>query len=348
MRRFVPVLIVLAGLLASVSTAYATFLVAGSGPGASRAQTVGLPTNTQATATSSSSIHITWSAPAAPSAAPSQYVVRRTTPTTATVCTVTIPATLACDDTGLTASTTYSFTVEARVGSNWSSGQTATFSATTPGPPNFLVQLLAPGSKNAGTAFQVQLTATTNGVTTDTNYSGSHAITFSGPHNSPGGNAPTYPATVTFVNGVSQPNPSVTLFDAETVALNATDGTRSGSLTVTVVPVAASQLRYTTSNPSCASGTVIVGNGGTLTSYVSLLDKYSNTTTAASSTTITLTPSPTGTGTLSPTSLTVASGASQTSGSLTFTGPTGGGKWSVTITASSPPLTTTGCTVSKT
>jgi len=346
-RRAFVALVVVAGVLASVSTAFAAWILAGSGAGASTAQNLGLATSTHAAATSSSSIHITWSAPTAPSASPSQYVVRRIAPTAATVCTLTVPATLVCDDTGLQASTTYSYTVEARIGSNWSSGQTAAFSATTPGPPNFLAQLVLAGNKTAGTAFQIQLTATTNGVTTDTSYTGAHTITFSGPHNSPGGNAPTYPATVTFVNGVSQPNPSITLFDAETVALNASDGTHTGSVTVTVIAAAANRLGYTTSSPSCSSGTVIVGNGGTFTSYVSLFDQYQNTATSASSTTITLTPNPTGTGTLSPTSLTVPSGTSQTSGSLTFTGPHGGGNWSVTITATAAPLTTASCTVKK-
>ena len=225
MRRAFVALAVLAAVLAGVSTASAAWLTAGSGAGASGAQSLGLPTGTEATATSSSTIHITWSPPAAPSGAPSQYVVRRTAPTAATVCTITVPATLACDDTGLQASTSYSYTVEARLGANWTSGQTLAFNATTPGPPNFLVQLVVSGNKTAGTAFQAQLTATTNGTTTDTSYTGSHTITFSGPHSSPGGNAPSYPATVTFVNGVSQPNPSITLFDAETVALKATDGT---------------------------------------------------------------------------------------------------------------------------
>ena len=90
---------------------------------------------------------------------------------------------------------------------------------------------------------------------------------------SPGGNAPTYPDTVTFVNGVSQPNPIITLFDAETVALNGTDGTRSCSLALTVVAAAASQLGYTTSSPSCAGGTAVVGNGGTFTSSVSQIGR---------------------------------------------------------------------------
>jgi len=206
---------------------------------------------------------------------------------------------------------------------------------------------VVPGNKTAGAAFQVQITATTNGATVDTTYTGAHALVFSGPHNSPSGKTPSYPASVTFQNGVSVPNPTLTLFDAESTSLMVTDGTRSGSVSLTVMAAVPQQLVYVGSSPSCSTGSVIVGNGGTFTSSVGLLDTYGNTAPANSTTVVSLKRSP-ALGTLSPTSLTVPIGSSQTSGSVTFVGPTRTANWSVTVTASSGTLTHATCTVNKT
>ncbi|MGN6797914.1 MAG: hypothetical protein ACTHKS_07160, partial [Gaiellaceae bacterium] len=59
-------------------------------------------------------------------------------------------------------------------------------------------------------------------------YSGSKTLTFSGPGTSAKGNAPTYPATVTFTNGIATSVP-ITLFKAETTTLTATQGLITGS-----------------------------------------------------------------------------------------------------------------------
>src|SRR5262245_60727927 len=154
-------------VLSLPTAAYASWGHASNGAGSSRSVFVGLPTGTGALATGGTSIHIGWSVPSAPSATPTQYVVRRKTPTTATACTVGAGV-LACDDTGLSLNTAYTYTVEARVGSNWSSGETASFGATTSNP-TFVVTPAA-GTHTAGTAFNVTITATTNGLTTDTSY----------------------------------------------------------------------------------------------------------------------------------------------------------------------------------
>ena len=138
----------------------------------------------------------------------------------------------------------------------------------------------AGGTKTAGTAFNVTITATTNGVTTDTAYSGAKTITFSGPGNAPSGAAPTYPASVTFTSGVG--TASVTLRRAETVSLAATDGTRSGSVSVTVVAGAAAKLGWSSSTPACATGgTINVGAGGTFTTKVTAYDTFLNPKTGA-------------------------------------------------------------------
>lgn len=97
--------------------------------------------------------------------------------------------------------------------------------------PKFLVSTV--GSAVAGTTFNVTITATSDGTTTDTAYNGSKTLTFSGPGNAPNGTAPAYPAAVTFSGGVA--TVPVTLYRAETgVTLTVSDGSLSGTLPVAV------------------------------------------------------------------------------------------------------------------
>jgi hypothetical protein len=323
------------------TAASAAWAPGSAGTGTSTGLTLGVPTSVAATATSSTSAHVSWGAPGGASVAPAQYVVRRTAPTTTIVCTV-AATTTACDDTGLAASTTYSYTVESTLGNNWSSGQSGAVSTTTPGNPTFDVALTVAGTKTAGTAFGVTLTATTDGTTVDTSYSGSKTIGFSGPDDAPSGTAPSYPGSVFFSNGVGTAN--VTLRDAQTTNLDATDGTLSGSTTVTVVAGTATQLGYSSSSPSCASGSVAVGNGGTFTTKVSVYDAWLNPT-SGTNRTITLTPN-NGNGSWTPTSLTVTSSASETSGSAGFKIKNGNPP-DQTATAASPGLTSATCIVGK-
>ncbi len=340
MKHRVGVLIVALVVLMSANGALASWSPGSAGSGSGSGRAIGLPTSALATALGSSSIRVTWAAPTGASVTPTQYVVRRTAPSTATVCTV-AGTVFTCDDTGLSGGTTYTYTVEARIGTNWTSGQTAGTTATTTFAPNFLVSVS--GTQTAGTAFSPTITATNNGVTTDVTYAGVKTITFSGPLASPSGTNPSYPATVTFVAGVG--TPSITLYRAATATLSVTDGTRSGSTSVTVTSGAATQLAYTTSTASCASGSVIVGNGGSFGSRVSVYDAYLNPFTQASNRTITLTRSPV-IGTLSPASLTILTGTSETSAASTFTLPTGNPP-DTTVTAAAAGLTSATCIVKK-
>jgi hypothetical protein len=327
-------------LISHVGPAGAVWAPGSAGTGQSTAGSVGLPTATAATATSSSTVNVTWAGPGPASPTPTQYVVRRTAPTAATVCAVG-GTTFACPDSGLSPVTTYTYTVEARIGA-WSSGPTAGFQATTPAPPAFTV-VPTSGTRSAGTAFNVVLTATTNGVTTDPSYVGAHTVTFSGPHASPSGATPSYPATVTFSSGVGVA--SVTLAAAETTALNVTDGTRTGSATVTVAPAASAKLAFSSSTPSCASGSVTVGAGGSFTSKVTVYDRYGNPVPQATTIPITLSRSPKQ-GTLSPTSVSVPTSASESSYALTYTRPVQAAA-SVTVTAAGSGLTSATCSVQK-
>ena len=111
---------------------------------------------------------------------------------------------------------------------------TSLTTSTTSGALTFSVT--APSGAIAGTAFNVTVQALIGGLP-DATFTGQKCVTFSGPGNAPNGTAPTYPAqgvcatgqsSVTFgVTGAA--TASVTLFRAQTVALTATSGTRTGT-----------------------------------------------------------------------------------------------------------------------
>ncbi len=321
--------------VAACGAAHASWSRPSTGSGVATATSVGLAKTPVATAMSWSTTSVSWAAPIAPS--PTQYVVRRIAPTTATVCTVG-GSTFGCTDSGLSASTTYTYTVEARLGA-WSSGATGGFTATTPTPTFKVVP--AAGTRTAGGAFAVVLNATTNGTTTDTSYTGAHAVSFSGPGTSPSGSAPVYPGSVTFSAGVA--TASVTLVDAETTTMTVTDGIRTGSAPLTVAPGASERLGFSSSTPSCASGAVTVAALGTFTSKVTVLDHYANPVPQGAAISVTLTRSP-ALGSWSPTSVSIPAGASQSTSSSAYRAPLLF-LFNVTVTASRAGLTAATCTV---
>ena len=109
----------------------------------------------------------------------------------------------------------------------------------------------APTTATAGTPFPDTITALDPYGNTATGYTGSQTITFTGPANAPGGTAPTYPASVTFTNGVA--TPSITLYDAQTTTLTAKQGTISGtSGNITVSAGANHQIGASAASPQTA------------------------------------------------------------------------------------------------
>jgi hypothetical protein len=111
-----------------------------------------------------------------------------------------------------------------------------------------------PGGEVAGTGFNETIKAILPSGATDTSYTGSKIVTFSGPSKSPSGTAPSYPASVTFQSGVGAA--SVTLYDAQTTTLTATQGIITGASTsFTVTAGAASNLVFTSQPGSSTSGT---------------------------------------------------------------------------------------------
>lgn len=96
-------------------------------------------------------------------------------------------------------------------------------------PPDTFGIAAIVGPKTAGTPFTIAtITAQLYSGGTDTTYTGVKTLTFTGPGTSAKGNAPTYPATVTFTNGVAT-NVSITLYKAETTTLTATQGAITGT-----------------------------------------------------------------------------------------------------------------------
>ena len=100
---------------------------------------------------------------------------------------------------------------------------------------------------------------------------------------------------------------------------------------------------------SCPTGSLTVGNGGSLTTYVAVLDAFGNLTTApVTPTLITLTKGTGGGNAPTPATLTVAANASPavTSGSSLFKLPNGQ-PTATTYTATSAGLTSTSCVISR-
>jgi hypothetical protein len=96
-------------------------------------------------------------------------------------------------------------------------------------PPDIFGISAIGASQTAGTQFTVgTITAQLYSGGTDTSYTGTKTLTFSGPGTSSKGNAPTYPASVTFTNGIAT-NINITLYKAETTTLTATQGAITGT-----------------------------------------------------------------------------------------------------------------------
>ena len=136
-----------------------------------------------------------------------------------------------------------------------------------------------PGTQTAGSQFNETLTAQDAGGNTVTSFKGVSCVTFSGPFTSPGGNAPIYPAqgtcptgssSVNFTNGVG--TAAMTLFDAQTATLTATDGSIVGSTPSFTVNADAAHA-FSLASPSPIAGT-------SFTEAISALDTYGNTATA--------------------------------------------------------------------
>ena len=108
-----------------------------------------------------------------------------------------------------------------------------------------------PVEQTAGTAFNVTLTATDEWGNKTVGYTGSKTLAWSGPSNSPSGQAPSYPSTattVTFTEGVGTAT-AITLYDALSTMLTATEGTVAGTSAAFTVKAAATTKKFTVTPP---------------------------------------------------------------------------------------------------
>ena len=211
-------------------------------------------------------------------------------------------------------------------------------------PDTFAVSAPTPASPAAGASFTVNVVAQSPGGGTDTSYSGIKTIVFSGPTTSPLGNAPSYPASVTFINGTGIA--TMTLYNAASTSLTATEGTTVGSASFTVAAGTPAALTWTGS-PSVSKGTLSAGcitsctwtggaKKGTFTATVTANDGYGNVVSGiGAGHTVTFSAT---TNSWSSSSLALPASGLATTSSNSWQAPNNT-TWSSTLTASSPGLT---------
>ena len=151
------------------------------------------------------------------------------------------------------------------------SGATAAFTVGPAGLNSFTFP--TPATQTAGTAFNVSLTALDTYGNTATGYTGAKSVVFTGAANSPGGTAPSYPASVTFAAGVATTIP-ITLYNAASTTLTAAEAGKSGAtaaFTVSPAGINSFSLSAADTNPTA---------GATDNLTITALDLYGNTATS--------------------------------------------------------------------
>jgi hypothetical protein len=125
-----------------------------------------------------------------------------------------------------------------------------------------------PSEQEAGTSFNVILTATDEWGNTATSYAGKKTITWSEPANSPSGKAPSYTAAVTFTAGVGAAA-ATKLYDAQSTTLKAKEGTNEGTTGAFTVKAAVAK-KFTVPAP------VEQEAGAPFNVTLTAIDEYSN------------------------------------------------------------------------
>lgn len=205
----------------------------------------------------------------------------------------------------------------------------------------------SPTTVAVGGAFTMTVTALDAYGNTATGYSGGKSLVWTdgsgGSLSSPSGQAPVLNSNVLF-NGGTTSTLNQRLYKAGTgQTIKVTQGALTGTTTMTVTPLAASRLGFTTVSSAGASVTTCLlgctlpdrGGQGDITTKVSVLDTYGNLTTATAVVNVTVQKS---SGTFTPTtpSISIASGATESAGSVKLSDS---GNWtSATLTVSAPGL----------
>jgi hypothetical protein len=147
----------------------------------------------------------------------------------------------------------------------------------------------APSEVGAGIAFNVTLTAIDEYGNTATAYTGAKTIVWSGPASSPNGTAPLYPSSataITFSEGVGTAS-AIKLYDAQSTALKAKEGSLEGTSAAITVAAGAPE-RFAWARAEVSSGkleagtcpfactTSSIGVSKKFKAHVSVTDTYGN------------------------------------------------------------------------
>lgn len=311
-NRMIAVLALTFGSFGLASATWAFLTTTGSGTAAASTSTLGPPTDVVATA-SGGSVSLAWAAAAAPNGgAVDGYYVVRSAGSASGRCTSSpsslLPATpTSCTDSGVP-SGAFTYNVVA-VFRSWTAGASSN-SVVVTAVDHF--QVTAPASVTVGSPFSVTVTAQDAANATATTYSGTKAMVWSGAAPAPNGSLPSYPSSVTFVDGVG--TASVTLVKAESVTLTVAQGAITGtSAALEVSPGAATQFTVSVATPQTA--------GIAFSPTITAQDLYRNAATAyTGSKTINFTgprTSPSGAAPTYPASVVFSSGAGSASVTLT-------------------------------
>jgi S-adenosylmethionine hydrolase len=116
-------------------------------------------------------------------------------------------------------------------------GASGSFTVKAAGATSF--SLPTPTEREAGVAFSETVTAWDTWHNTAKSYAGAKTLVFSEPSSSPSGQAPSYPATVTFTAGAG--SASIKLYDAQSTTLKAKEGVIEGATGAFMVKAAATK-----------------------------------------------------------------------------------------------------------
>ena len=279
-RRGLPMLLTLLGVLGVAIPAFAYYVIAvnSGAAGTTKTSNQSAPTINNAAPSivnHDGHVDLSWSAPTTPSGAGVSftYTVTRDGSAAGGTCASIPTGTMSCTDTGVTAGQhTYAVTAALANDANWTS--TASMNATVANDFYFLVSTTTT-SATAGTAFSATVIAR-NGSGLDTAYKNQTKTVAVTGTSSPSGQAPTLASSgsVTF-DANAQAAASVTLYAASATSQSFTiaDASHSGSASVTSVGSGnAASLSL-----SVASATPIAGATDDLT--VTAKDGYGNTAT---------------------------------------------------------------------
>lgn len=189
-----------------------------------------------------------------------------------------------CTDSGLSPGT-YNYTVTA-VWRSWSATSSST-PVTVTGSLDHFSLAAATTTPTAGAGDNLTITAQDTAGNTVISYGGDQTLTFGGA-STIGANQPTVTAktgaavafgtgeTITFTNGVAtvsgSSNGVMTLYKAETASVTVSDGTHTGSLSVTVSPAAAGSITATSGGGQSATA----GSAFTNPLVATVSDSYGN------------------------------------------------------------------------